>query len=152
MRQLKLILLINLIFLSLSCDNNNNIDCSAVTCQAATPTILLNIIENNENVFDSNTYTLDDIAINDSNIEISLITGSNEANTTLLYIQDPDWTEGNFEYTFTFGSDTTFNSTVTFLTGSESECCGRVTSIENISVNTGTLQERTNSFYTLILN
>lgn len=131
----KLLSLVLSLSLLLSCLNTDQDECAAVSCLGFV-VLGFEVIQNDENVFDIGTYSLDDVTIDDTNAQTSIELLSSIGDTPALLIQDIDWSSaGNYNYTVSLGDNDFFTLSTTFELSQASECCGSVPILTAIEIN-----------------
>lgn len=147
---------IGVLFLSfIFCCEDDKIDCSAVLCLGP-PSIGLDIIADATNVFSNGTYTLDDVTIvgeTTTGTILSLESDLDNTQNPILFVQNPDWTEGKYSYTLLIGNDSQFELKATFieLEAVNSSCCGNVAFLQNLEID-GNPAQMANGIFTISLD
>ncbi|MBD0777331.1 hypothetical protein HPE56_05970 [Maribacter sp. ANRC-HE7] len=142
------------IFLLLSCEDDKN-DCSAVLCLGS-PSIGMEIIADGSNVFSDGNYSLEDITMEGETAletNLHLVSDLDSAQNPILFLQNPEWAEGNYSYTLLIGNDTRFELKATFieLEAVNSSCCGNVAFLQNLEID-GTPAQMGNGIFIISLD
>nr|WP_299387909.1 hypothetical protein [Allomuricauda sp.] len=124
----RLIILLPVVFV-LSCLNSDDEDCSSL-CPGL-GVLAFDIQIDGSNVFDNGTYSFNDVTVDDTNSLYSL----ESISSPLLLLQDPDWSEGDYNYFIRLGDEDSFTVNATFELSSGSECCGPVPVLTAIRIN-----------------
>ncbi|MRX62572.1 hypothetical protein [Maribacter luteus] len=147
---------IGLLFLSFifSCEDDKT-DCSAVLCLGS-PSIGFDILANGTTIFSNGDYTLDNITIEGETAmetNISLVSDLDSTQNPILFIQNPNWTEGEYVYTVHLGNEELFQMKATFIKSEaqNNSCCGNVAIVQSLEIN-GSPLEKTNGFYIISLD
>ncbi|WP_273274284.1 hypothetical protein [Maribacter polysiphoniae] len=136
------------------CEDDKN-DCSAVLCLGS-PSIGFDIIADGSNVFSDGNYSLEDITIEGETAletNLYLLSDLDSNQNPILFIQNPDWTEGNYSYTLLIGNDSRLELKATFieLEAVNSSCCGNVAFLQSLEID-GTPAQMANSIYIISLD
>ncbi|HEA20093.1 hypothetical protein LCGC14_0559670 [marine sediment metagenome] len=128
--------LLLLLFLN-SCKNDDNreLDCSTALCQANFAALYVEFIdrENDENVLDNGTYTINDIDLEGSesvNFEID-----NTLDKQYLVITDSIWEIGSYEYSLTIGNTNEFKFVLNLERSGGEGCCSNILIAKTLEVN-----------------
>lgn len=125
-------------------------DCAAVTC-AGPPALALRVLEDDENVFGNETFTLEDVVITGENsAEISSTIFETENGETLLFLDNFPWQLGENNYTLTIANETPITLLIDISFSEDIGCCGGIEQLDSFSSN-GTTQELENGYFTIII-
>lgn len=140
-----------------SCEGDEvcNIEPALLDC-IGFPSLGFVITRNGENIFNENTTTIQDIAIQGDdarNVELNLQSGFDSINGDVLFFTDLDWARGA-EHTYVINvKDTDSFSLNTSLTISEGPCCGGIPILEEIQINNSQgAQDSQTGFYNISLD
>ncbi|WP_350290061.1 hypothetical protein [uncultured Croceitalea sp.] len=136
---------------SLCCPEENDYDCAVVSCPSSV-TVAIEVLANNENVFENETYTLEDITIegdNSSDLQLSLF--ENEDSITLLLLENSNWQLGSNTYTLNFPDSALIVLQIDIFSSGDVGCCGDTPLLDGLQIN-GQSQSISANFYTISLD
>ncbi|GMN11189.1 hypothetical protein MTsPCn9_21060 [Croceitalea sp. MTPC9] len=139
-----------LLLLCFQCDEGIE-DCATVLC-AGPPVIVMEILANGENVFENETYSIEDVTIEGTNAnDITLSLFEDENSNTLLILENFNWEIGSNEYDLNFSSDTSIALQIEIFQSGPGGCCGNIPILDGFRVN-DVPQEGANGSYTINLD
>lgn len=136
---------------SLCCPEENDYDCSVVSCPSSA-TVAIEVLASNENVFENETYTLEDITIegnNSSDLQLNLF--ENEDSKTLLLLQNSNWQLGSNIYSLNFPDGALITLQIDIFSSGDVGCCGNTPLLDDLQINDQS-QSISATFYTVSLD
>ncbi|MEM8928770.1 MAG: hypothetical protein AAGC45_11245 [Bacteroidota bacterium] len=133
-----------------SCDEDT-LDCSLVDC-AGFPSIAFEIVLENENVFEEEVFTIEDLSLSGnfpqpSKLSIfEAILGDGE--TPILLLSSMDWKETIYDFNLNIGGEYTSNLVVEIENSPGGGCCGGIPFIKSLELDEVAI-ENPNSILTL---
>lgn len=149
----KSLLLFFTISLVISCQSDESVDCSTVSC-IGPPNLVFEVILNGENVFEEEIYTEQDVSLsgNTPNFENITVRETNlgDRTTQLLYLENSNWDVITYDFILDIANEYTTNLIVEIELSSGS-CCGGIPLIKDYQID-GVIQVNHYSVVTLNLN
>lgn len=139
------------ILLCATCCPEDDYDCATVLC-AGPPAIIIEVLANEENVFENETYSIEDISIEGTNAnDFNLSLFENQDAKILLVIENSDWPIGSNEVNLNFSDDSSIPVQMDIALSASDECCGGIPRLESLVIN-GIVQNNVSSIYTITLD
>ena len=142
------VLLLSMLF---SCNETDDVDCSAVLCTGPA-TLAFEVLQNGQNVFDDPSVSTEDIRIIGSfpsAYEFQVEASNYNGGTNLLFVQQIDWEIRTYNFNLVINSIQSEDVSVTIAL-STGDCCAGIPQISQFTVN-GAILENPNRVVTLNL-
>ncbi|WP_431129066.1 hypothetical protein [Flagellimonas flava] len=112
-----------------SCLNSDDENCSDLCPRLGV--LAFDVLLDGNNVFDNGTYSINDVTVDDENTQFSL----ESISSPIMLVQDPDWSEGSFNYFIRLSDEHSFTVNATFEFSQATECCSPIPVLTAIRIN-----------------